>query len=279
MRLRVPFQDSGHINIAHEVLVILCLSMIVACSTGCTPTKGSGDALTKQIEESPSVPNLLKGVWWKDCELDTRYDHAWGTEMAFGKPNPVGAWKLLEITKLAKSGDACMQYMVGGYYNPQLGVWTDVPSAVDSLDFSTRMREAAKWFRLAAEQGHGGAQELLAGLYWSGDGVRQDYVEAAKWFKEAADQGLSCSQLQLGLMYQDSEGFTKDYVYAYNWINMASANELSFGADCSEMARGKRTILAVQMTPDQISNAQRLSREWKRHVSPDPIAHRTYRAR
>lgn len=28
------------------------------------------------------------GVWWKDCELDTRYDRAYGWTTTFGEPNP-----------------------------------------------------------------------------------------------------------------------------------------------------------------------------------------------
>jgi hypothetical protein len=47
--------------------------------------------------------------------------------------------------------------------------------------------EAAKWFRLAAEQHHHRAQFMLGVLYWSGDGVPQDYDKAVKWFRLAED--------------------------------------------------------------------------------------------
>jgi TPR repeat protein len=198
--------------------------------------------------------------------------------MVFGKKNPVGAWKIREITKLAESGDACMQFLVGGYYDPQPGVWVDVASPIDTQDHQTLMRQAAKWFRLAADQGHGFAQESLAGLYWSGAGVRQDYTEAAKWYRNAADQGLSCSQLQLGQMYQDSQGFTKNNVLAYMWMNLASTYELGIGTDCSRSAVTSRSAIAAKMTPGQINEAQRLTREWKRQLSADPIGHRTYTA-
>lgn len=49
--------------------------------------------------------------------------------------------------------------------------------------------EAAKWFRLAAEQGLAEAQHALGSFYEDGTGVEQDYTEAVKWYKKAAEQG------------------------------------------------------------------------------------------
>ena len=43
--------------------------------------------------------------------------------------------------------------------------------------------EAAKWHRLAAEQGHLKAANNLGSLYYAGDGVLQNYAEAAKLWK------------------------------------------------------------------------------------------------
>jgi hypothetical protein len=41
--------------------------------------------------------------------------------------------------------------------------------------------EAARWFRLAADQGLAGSQATLATMYEKGVGVAQDAAEAAKW--------------------------------------------------------------------------------------------------
>ena len=46
--------------------------------------------------------------------------------------------------------------------------------------------EAAKWFRLAAEQGLAQAQFNLGVLYYGGEGVEQNRAEAAKWYRLAA---------------------------------------------------------------------------------------------
>lgn len=41
--------------------------------------------------------------------------------------------------------------------------------------------DAAKWTRLATEQGDALAQFKLGGMYYSGQGVPQDHAEAVKW--------------------------------------------------------------------------------------------------
>ncbi len=48
---------------------------------------------------------------------------------------------------------------------------------------------ALKWYRMAAEQGHAGAQNNLGVMYDKGDGVTQDYVQAHIWYNLAAAQG------------------------------------------------------------------------------------------
>ena len=49
--------------------------------------------------------------------------------------------------------------------------------------------EAAKWYRLAAEQGDANAQYILGVLYEDGLGVEQSDTEAEKWYRKAAEQG------------------------------------------------------------------------------------------
>ena len=51
------------------------------------------------------------------------------------------------------------------------------------------------------------------------------------------------------------EGVPQDYVQAHMWFNMAAANG-------HEDGRKNRDIVAKQMTPADISEAQRLAREW-----------------
>jgi len=50
--------------------------------------------------------------------------------------------------------------------------------------------EAAKWFRLAAEQDHAKAQYYLGNAYRIGQGVEEDQAEAVKWFLRAIESEL-----------------------------------------------------------------------------------------
>ena len=49
--------------------------------------------------------------------------------------------------------------------------------------------EAVKWYRKAAEQGHGMAQGALGSMYALGQGVPQDNVQAYAWLNISVAQG------------------------------------------------------------------------------------------
>jgi TPR repeat protein len=82
--------------------------------------------------------------------------------------------------------------------------------------------EAADWFRLAAEQGHAGAQFQLGGLYDAGEGVRQNGTEAVRWYLRAAEQGLTEAQFTLDLMYAQGRRPPKDRAIAVRWHQRAA---------------------------------------------------------
>ena len=50
-------------------------------------------------------------------------------------------------------------------------------------------KEAVKWFRLSAEQGHASAQHNLGFMYFNGLGVPQDYVLAHMWWNLSGSNG------------------------------------------------------------------------------------------
>ena len=54
--------------------------------------------------------------------------------------------------------------------------------------------KAAKWYKLAAEQGLNTAMANLAFLYLHGFGTRADKAEALKWFKRGAAAGCKKSK-------------------------------------------------------------------------------------
>ena len=132
----------------------------------------------------------------------------------------------------AKQGDdAEIQYNLGVIHHRGKGV---PPNYV----------KAAKWYRLAAEQGHVEAQYNVAVLYGRGirtpgdnTGVPEDYTGhpddiihtfedcqeyAAQWYRLAAEQGHVSAQAALGDMYKLGSGAPQNYAEAAKWYRLAA---------------------------------------------------------
>jgi TPR repeat protein len=141
--------------------------------------------------------------------------------------------------KAAEQGFAMAQWTLGGRY-----------------EFETNFVEAAKWYRKAAEQDFSLAQLNLGVCYAKGNGVAKDFAEAVKWYHKAAEQGIAVAQCDIGSCYYLGDGVPKDYLEAYKWLNLASAQGFETAKKCL-------SIIEQQMTPEQISEAQQLAREFK----------------
>ena len=83
-------------------------------------------------------------------------------------------------------------------------------------------REAAEWFRKAAEQGDADAQFSLGAMLVGGRGVEKDEGEAAEWFRKAAEQGHAKAQGRLGVMLAGGQGVEKDEREAAEWYRKAA---------------------------------------------------------
>ncbi len=172
----------------------------------------------------------------------------------------------------AGQGDARAQSRLGNMYHYGEGVPQD-----DA--------EAVRWSRLAAEQGDAWAQYNLGVMYTGGEGVPQDDAEAVRWYRLAAEQGHADAQSELGVSYRIGEGVPQDYVQAHMWLNLAASRmtgEIQETAvrvgdphdprPLDKQIRGRRAALdltntylrlvADELTPDDLSDAQRLAREW-----------------
>ena len=117
--------------------------------------------------------------------------------------------------------------------------------------------EAIRLYRLAAEQGNAHAQDALGFAYQNGIGVQRDVSEAAKGFRKSADQDNIDAQFNLGEMYELGNGVPQDYVLAYMWFTLVASR------GTRPYAMRGRDRVAQQMTPDQIARAEELAREWK----------------
>ena len=62
-----------------------------------------------------------------------------------------------------------------------------------------------------------------------------------KWYTLAAEQGHAGAQTSLGLMYVAGKGVLKDYVYAYMWGNIAASNRNENGAELHDLVDERMT--------------------------------------
>ncbi len=74
-------------------------------------------------------------------------------------------------------------------------------------------------------------------------------------------QGHGGAQYNLGLLHEKGRGVPQDYERAYAWYDLA-ASRFPPGQD-RDKAVEHRDIVAATMTPAQISEAQKLAREWR----------------
>ena len=70
--------------------------------------------------------------------------------------------------------------------------------------------QAVHYYRLAADQGHAGAQNNLAVCLAQGKGVEKDEAEAVRYYRLAADQGDADAQFQLALYLASGQGVSRD---------------------------------------------------------------------
>jgi TPR repeat protein len=119
-------------------------------------------------------------------------------------------------------------------------------------DYATALRE----WRPLAEQGDARAQFQLGLLHENGDGVQKDHAKARQWYEKAAAQEEAKAQFYLGLQSAYGEGGPLDVIQAHMWYSLSAENGYAY-------APGYRDDLARQMTPAQITEAQKREREWK----------------
>ena len=107
------------------------------------------------------------------------------------------------------------------------------------------------------------AQYCLGRMYLNGRGVGLDTAEAAKWIRMAAEQGEPWAQYDLGNMYLSGLGVPPDYVQAYFWMSLVMSRSEPVKGSPYEQAESARELLRLHMTPEQITEAEAPVASWK----------------
>jgi len=157
-------------------------------------------------------------LWDKAIEIATEACQGWGYEIA----KPFGG-SSSDCQVQGDFGSGCVYFLITYKYqcispranvkdkviNISSGSCFEKPSDVDDC-------------QVMAEQGLALAQGMLGLLYYSGQGVTQDYKEAVKWSTKSAEQGLALAQLSLGEMYLKGHGVQQDYKEAIKWFKKSA---------------------------------------------------------
>jgi len=86
--------------------------------------------------------------------------------------------------------------------------------------------------------------------------VAPNHSSATPELEELAEWGDAKAQFTLGVMHENGEGFPQDYIEAHKWYSFSEANG-------SKSGRKFRKIIEKRMSPEQITKAHKLAREWR----------------
>jgi len=98
-----------------------------------------------------------------------------------------------------------------------------------------------KLVRRSALEGFAEAQDAIGIKYEA----EKDFTNAAKWYRMAAEQGFAPGQFRLGWLYEDGEGVLKSYVYAHMWYNIAQAGGIKMGRVFRDSLEKKMTAAQI----------------------------------
>jgi len=160
---------------------------------------------------------------------------------------PQGAGIDPAVLARAGSGDAAAQVLVGESYAAGNGVVKD-------------LKQAADWYRKAAEKGDIAGELHLAALYRDGGkGLPRDMAQAAAWYRKAAEQGDAGAQGTLGLLYSFGQGVAQDYAEAYYWLDLAAAVK----GPRQEQYAASRQLMGAHITAEELEAVQDRATQWK----------------
>jgi TPR repeat protein len=148
------------------------------------------------------------------------------------------------IKQLADEGCPRAQNNLGFLYHEGKGV-------------SQNYNEAVKWFLKASEKGI--AETELGFMYLIGRGVPEDAKEAAKWFTKAANNGHAGAIYQLGIIYREGKGIPIDFISACSRFEISALKGVPGASE-------SRDSIMMEMSPEQITKAQELSKQLLKEV-------------
>lgn len=153
----------------------------------------------------------------------------------------------------ANAGDVVAQVAVGERYAANGAELRDLTLAGEAY------KQAAGWYRKAADKGDIGGEIHLAALYRDGGkGFPRDMAKAAEWYRKAAEQGDVTAQATLGVLYSIGQGVPKSDVEAYFWLDLAAAVK----GPNQEKYLANRQLIGAHLTVDELADVEDRVAKW-----------------
>lgn len=146
----------------------------------------------------------------------------------------------------ANAGDAAAQLQVADVY-------------AAGKDSKPDYKQAAVWYRKAADQGNLAAEVHLADFYRDGRGVTRDMTQATDWYRKAGDAGDVSAQGSLGILYSLGTGVARDDVEAYYWLCLAASQK---GPNQARYITNRQSV-GEHITTDQQAAVEERVAKWQ----------------
>ena len=114
----------------------------------------------------------------------------------------------------------------------------------------------AGWFGRAALAGDSNAALALARAYEAGVGVERDTVRAAQWMQHAADRRNPAAQIGLAQWYLSGQLVERSPLYAYAWAQVAAESALRVGDAALADALSQRAAAVRRQAAGQLTGDQ-----------------------
>lgn len=144
------------------------------------------------------------------AQLGAMYENGETVTKNIAKAESLYAVAVPALSKMADSGDARSQHLLGYLYFTGLG------------GLQKNQATAAKWFEKAAKHNYAVSQFAIGQCYLRGTGVTADKKKAVKWFEKAAKQDDPDALLKLGYFYETGDGVRKDGKKAFDMYTRAA---------------------------------------------------------
>jgi TPR repeat protein len=161
----------------------------------------------------------------------------------------------------ASAGEVSAQLQVGDAYAAGSGV------VREPRQLAADYKQAAVWYRKAADRGSIVAQVHLADLYRDGRGVARDMAQAVAWYRTAAEVGDTGAQGTLGMLYSVGMGVERDDVEAYYWLCLAATEK---GPNQAKYMANRQSVGEHITTGQQAAVEDRIAAWQAAHPRPNP---------